>query len=43
MDHIIAKGTLGHNDFELLIQKIIVDENGLPEITLKIWLSQLHK
>ena len=35
MDHIIAKGTLGHNDFELLIQKIIVDENGMPEITLK--------
>ena len=34
MDHIIAEGTLGHNDFELLIQKIIVDENGMPEITL---------
>lgn len=39
MDHIIAKGTLGHNDFELLIQKIIVDENGLPEITLKYGLA----
>ena len=43
MDHIIAKGTLGHKDIELLIKKIIVDENGMPEIMLKIWLSQLHK
>lgn len=39
MDHIIAEGTLGHNDFELLIQKIIVDENGMPEITLKYGLA----
>ena len=39
MDHIIAKGTLGHKDIELLIKKIIVDENGMPEITLKYGLA----
>lgn len=39
MEHIIAKGTLGHKDIELLIQKIIVDENGMPEITLKYGLA----
>ena len=39
MDHMIAKGALGHKDIELLIQKIIVDENGMPEITLKYGLS----
>ena len=39
MDHIIAKGTLGHKDIKLLIKKIIVDENGMPEITLKYGLA----
>ena len=39
MDHMIAKGTLGHSDIELLIKKIIVDENGMPEITLKYGLA----
>ena len=42
MEHIIAKGTLGHNDFELLIKKIIVDENGMPEITLNYGLARFR-
>ncbi len=39
MDYIIAKGTPGRKDIELLIKKIIVDENGMPEITLKYGLA----
>ena len=39
IDHMIAKETLEHKDIELLIKKIIVDENGMPEITLKYGLS----
>lgn len=41
VDKIIAEGTLDRKDIELLIEKIEVDENGLPEITLKYGLSGL--
>jgi len=41
VDKIIAGGVLGRRDIELLIEKIEVDENGLPEITLKYGLSNL--
>lgn len=40
-DQLIAKGTLDRRDIELLIDHIDVDENGLPEITLKYGLSSL--
>lgn len=40
-DQLIAKGTFDHRDIELLIDRIDVDENGLPEITLKYGLSNL--
>lgn len=40
-DQLIAKGTLDRRDIELLIDRIDVDENGLPEITLKYGLSNL--
>ena len=35
VDKIIAGGTLDRRDIELLIEKIVVDEDGMPEITLK--------
>ncbi len=41
VDKIIAGGALDRRDIELLIEKIEVDENGLPEITLKYGLSNL--
>ncbi len=40
-DQLIAKGTLDRRDIELLVDRIDVDENGLPEITLKYGLSNL--
>ena len=40
-DRLIAKGTLDCRDIELFIDRIDVDENGLPEITLKYGLSDL--
>ena len=41
VDKIIAGGTLDRRDIELLIEKIVVDEGGMPEITLKYGLSNL--
>lgn len=41
VDKITAGGTLDRRDIELLIERIEVDENGLPEITLKYGLSGL--
>ncbi len=41
VDKIIAGGVFDRRDIELLIEKIEVDENGLPEITLKYGLSNL--
>ena len=39
VDDIIQKGTLNRKDIEILIERIEVDENGLPEIKLKYGLS----
>lgn len=41
VDKIIAGGTLDRRDIELLIDRIDVDESGMPEITLKYGLSNL--
>lgn len=41
IDKIIDGGTLDRRDIELLIEKIVVDEDGMPEITLKYGLSNL--
>ena len=41
VDQIIAEGALNQRDIELLIEKIVVDENGMSEITLKYGLSHL--
>lgn len=41
MDDIIQKGNLTRKDIEILIEHIVVDENGLPEIELKYGLSGL--
>ena len=41
VDKIIDGGTLDRRDIELLIEKIVVDEDGMPEITLKHELSNL--
>lgn len=41
VDKIIAGGTLTRRDIEVLIERIEVDENGMPEITLKYGLSDL--
>jgi hypothetical protein len=41
VDKIIANGVLNRKDIEILIERIDVDENGLPEITLKYGLSNL--
>ena len=43
VDDIIQKGTLERKDIEILIERILVDENGLPEIELKYGLSGLIK
>ena len=39
VDNIIKNGTLDRRDIEILIERIVVDENGLPEIELKYGLS----
>ena len=41
VDEIIEKGTLTRKDIEILIEKIVVDEEGMPEIELKYGLSNL--
>lgn len=41
VDDIIQKGSLDRKDIEILIERIVVDENGLPEIELKYGLSGL--
>lgn len=41
VDDIIQKGTLSRKDIEILIERIEIDENGLPEIELKYGLSGL--
>lgn len=41
VDNIIKKGTLNRKDIEILVERIEVDENGLPEIELKYGLSRL--
>ncbi len=41
MDKIIADRTLNRKDIELLIERIEVDKDGMPEITLKYGLSHL--
>ena len=41
VDKIIAGETLDRRDIELLIEKIVVNEDGMPEITLKYGLSNL--
>ena len=41
VDKIIAGGSLDRRDIELLIEKIVVNEDGMPEITLKYGLSNL--
>lgn len=41
VDRVIAGGKLRRQDIELLIEKITVDSNGMPEITLKYGLSDL--
>ncbi len=41
VDDIIQKGILDRKDIEILIERIVVDENGLPEIALKYGLSGL--
>lgn len=43
VDKIIEKGTLDRKDIEILIEKIIVDEEGFSEIILKYGLSGLIK
>lgn len=39
LDRFLAKGTLDRRDVELFIERIDVDEHGMPEITLKYGLS----
>lgn len=41
VDEIIEKGSLTRKDIEVLIEKIVVDEEGMPEIELKYGLSNL--
>lgn len=43
VDEIIEKGLLDRRDIEVLIERIEVDENGLPEIELKYGLSGIIK
>ena len=43
VDDIIQKGMLDRKDIEILVERIMVDENGLPEIELKYGLSGLIK
>lgn len=39
VDNIIKSGTLDRRDIEILVEQIVVDEHGLPEIELKYGLS----
>ena len=41
VDKIIAEGSLDRRDIKLLIEKIVVNEDGMPEITSKYGLSNL--
>lgn len=41
IDKLIAKETIDRRDIELLIERIDVDKDGMPEITLKYGLSNL--
>lgn len=43
VDEIVGKGTLNRHDIEVLIERIAVDESGLPEIELKYGLSGFVK
>ncbi len=43
LNRIIDKGTLDRKDIEILVERIVVDEGGLPEIELKYGLSGLLK
>lgn len=43
VDRIIEKGILNRKDIEILIEKIVVDEDGLPEIQLRYGLSGFIK
>lgn len=41
LDRLIAKGKLDRRDVEQIIERIDVDKNGVPEITLKYGISHL--
>lgn len=43
VDKIIEDGTLDRKDIEILIEKIVIDEEGFPEIELRYGLSGLIK
>lgn len=43
VDNIIAKGYIDRKDVEILVEKIIVDKEGLPEIELKYGLNGFVK
>lgn len=43
VNHIIEKETIDRKDVERLIEKITIDENGLPDIELKYGISKLVK
>ncbi len=43
LNRIIDKGVLDRKDIEILVERIVVDEDGLPEIELKYGLSGLLK
>ena len=43
VDSIIDKGNINRKDIEILVEKIIVDKDGLPKIELKYGLSKLVK
>ena len=41
LDHIITKGCIDRKDVEFLIEKIVIDEEGMPTIEFKYGLSHL--
>lgn len=43
VDSIIDKGNINRKDIEILVDKIIVDQDGLPDIVLKYNLNKLAK
>lgn len=43
VDEIIENGTLDRKDIEILVERIEVDENGLPDLEIKYGLSGLIK